>query len=423
MKTFKRFFREDLLIFLFLLLLFASLTALSLFLLYGEKRRTDLLIEYEAEKIATALMESFQGNRGLEIEPLREKVLGFGVYSGSGAALQRFGSAPSFLTILEEAPPEPSFRFSRGDKSLTLVRRIGLVPGMRGLHRGMQRMMGRFPGAPQLLFIELSVKDYWASERLFRSAQVLAPVFIFGLVVLIGLLYRRNSDYRKRLAAREQLARLGEITRTLSHEIKNPLSAIRIQTAILKRTLPEARRNDLRIIEEEVQRLSLLTDRIGDFLRDPLGDPQVIELDRFLRDLALRFDSRVQYMGAAGQPLRVHFDSQRLRSVMENLINNALESMEGEGDGTAAQFGGKVEVVCAAHHNRVEVSVLDRGSGIAAEIQDKIFDPFFTSKTKGSGIGLAITKRFVEAAGGTLSLSNRRGGGTEARIALQRESP
>jgi hypothetical protein len=95
---------------------------------------------------------------------------------------------------------------------------------------------------------------------------------------------------------------------------------------------------------------------------------------------------------------------------MENLISNALESGTGE-----------VEVSCVAQRHRAEVSVLDRGAGIPPEIRSKVFDPFFTSKTKGSGIGLAVARRFVEAAG-ELELKDRPGGGTVAGPAAQEAS-
>jgi two-component system sensor histidine kinase HydH len=104
-------------------------------------------------------------------------------------------------------------------------------------------------------------------------------------------------------------------------------------------------------------------------------------------------------------------DPQRLRSVLENLINNALESGEGE-----------VEVRCAARHQQAEVSVLDRGAGIPPAVRAKVFDPFFTSKSTGSGIGLSVARRFVEAAGGRLELEPRAGGGTVARVLLPREA-
>jgi len=418
--------REGLLFYLFLLVFFLSLGALSLFLLSGERKRGELLAEYEAEKLATTLLENLRENRDLDLGQLRGQVLGFGIYALSGQPLQRFGTAPQVLAD----PQSPGVRPQRG--SLVLVRPLGLPPMMGrmwgaphrqpggnvpvpgqgfGTGRDMQRMMGQ-AGAPRVLFLELAAGPYLARQRVYRLAQFAVPLALAGIGALVAAQYRRNSEYRRRLAAQTELARLGEISRTLSHEIKNPLSAIRLQTGLLKKTLPEDRRADLRIIEEEIQRLALLTERVGDFVRDPRGEPQPLDLDRFLQELALRYDRRLRYQPPAGEALRVRVDPQRLRSVMENLINNALESGEGE-----------VEVRCGVNRHRVEVSVLDRGAGIPAEIRAKVFDPFFTSKTKGSGIGLSVARRFVEAAGGELELADRAGGGTVARVLLPREAP
>ena len=72
---------------------------------------------------------------------------------------------------------------------------------------------------------------------------------------------------------------------------------------------------------------------------------------------------------------------------------------------------------------RVVISVRDRGKGIPPELSEKVFDPFFTDKVYGSGVGLSLSRRFVEAAGGTLTLLQRRGGGTEARVTLPPGGP
>ena len=284
--------REGLLFYLFLLVFFLSLGALSLFLLSGERKRGELLAEYEAEKLASALLENLRENRGLDLEQLRGRVLGFGVYAVSGQPLQRYGTAPELL----EDPQVTGVRPQRG--SLVLVRLLGLPPGMMGrMWGGMHRQPGREQehelspgqgfgpgrgspgrldpiapaGAPRVLFLELAAGRYLARQRVFRLAQAVVPLALAAIGALMAAQYRRNSEYRRRLAAQTELARLGEISRTLSHEIKNPLSAIRLQTGLLKKTLPEERRGDLRIIEEEIQRLALLTERVGDFLRDPRG--------------------------------------------------------------------------------------------------------------------------------------------------------
>ena len=301
--------REGLLFYVFLLVFFLSLAALSVFLLSGERKRGALLVEYESEKLATALLDNLRENRSLDLPELRGRVLGFGVYTAGGEALQRFGTAPELL----EDPQSPGVRPQRS--SLVLVRFLGLPPGMmgrmwggphrrgegpgQGPGRGSPQMMGPLAplpaGAPRVLFLELAAGRYLARQRVFRLAQAVVPLALAALGALVAAQYRRNSEYRRRLSAQTELARLGEISRTLSHEIKNPLSAIRLQTGLLKKTLPEERHGDLRIIEEEIQRLALLTERVGDFLRDPRGAPQELDLDLFLRELALRYDGRLRY--------------------------------------------------------------------------------------------------------------------------------
>ena len=416
-RGFRRFFKEELLFFVFLLALFLTITALVLILISGRSRRESLLLEYEAQRIAAALMEVSRDGGALEGESLEERIVGFGIYTSQGAALQRFGSAPAFLQPPagfrgQELLHGPMLRFHEERRTLTLIRWIGMVPGMMDMHRRMPRMMR--PENLQLLFLELTVEGYWSTRRTFKTAGLFAPLLILLVIAFIGYLYHKNVLYRKTLASQQQLAQLGEASRTLSHEIKNPLSAIRIQTGILRKTLPEANREDLRIIEEEVARLSLLTDRIGDFLRDPVGQPETIDLDSFVREMILRYDRQITYTNEEESEVEIRFDRQRLRSVMENLINNALESQ------AASPQAPPVQIALSRSKTRAEISILDRGEGVPADAGEKIFDPFYTNKISGSGVGLSICKRFVEAAGGALRVQSRKGGGTRAVVSLPR---
>jgi two-component system sensor histidine kinase HydH len=132
--------------------------------------------------------------------------------------------------------------------------------------------------------------------------------------------------------------------------------------------------------------------------------------------MILRYDREITYTNESGAELEIRFDRQRLRSVLENLLNNALESQ-----GAAADRK-PVEILLSVLKGKIEIAVLDRGEGISQEKGEKIFDPFYTSKINGSGVGLSISKRFVEAAGGKLSVQNRKGGGSEARIVVPRGS-
>ncbi|MBN1834717.1 MAG: HAMP domain-containing histidine kinase [Spirochaetales bacterium] len=428
-----------------LLALFVAVTALSVFLLSGERRRNLLLAEYQTERVAGVLLEAVRDGENPEELLPENSLVGFAVYSGDGAALMRTGSAPSTLdappgTLGEGMLPAPHFRHDRERRTLTLIRILGMPAPHMGTpaphmgtpaphmgtpaphmgtpapHMEMRPRRGMAdrarPGAPRLLFLELSAEAFYARQRALVLAQIFLPLATLGAMVLVAVLYRNNQSIRRELASREQLARLGEASRTLTHEIKNPLSAIRIQTGVLKKTLPQERQEELHVIEEETRRLALLTDRIGDFLRDPVGRVESIDLDRFVRALVLRYDRRIQYAPSGERDLRTMFDPQRLRSVVENLVNNALEAGSDE----------TVEIAVEAKGPDVIVKVLDRGPGIPEAIRSKVFDPFFTSKVQGSGVGLAIARRFVEAAGGRLVLEGRRDGGTEARVVLRRQA-
>jgi len=403
----KRVIKEEFPYVIFLLLIFITVAVLSVFLIRGEYRRNLLLTEYEAEKIATAFLESFMENRALEPASLSEEITCFGIYDYSGKAIRSVGSAPAYLQLPAWGNKSILFNYNRANQTLTLIRRIGFLPErMR-----MSPMMHLRTSPPQFLLLRLKTRDYWVKQSFYRFSMIVVPLFIAGIVLFVGYLYKKNRSYRKNIESQKQLVQLGEIARTLSHEIKNPLSAIRIQTGILKRVLPEDEVNELTVIEEEVQRLNLLTEKIGDFLRDAQGNPEIIDVEQFLNNLLPRFEREVKFQSSGAGRTLISFDRERLRSVLENLIKNGLES------------GGKdaeVRVVLSCTKTGIEIIVLDRGEGIAPEMADKVFDPFFTSKMNGSGIGLSISRRFVEAAAGSLKLVPRKGGGTEAIVSLKR---
>jgi two-component system sensor histidine kinase HydH len=102
-------------------------------------------------------------------------------------------------------------------------------------------------------------------------------------------------------------------------------------------------------------------------------------------------------------------DSGRARSVFENIITNAMES-----GGAAEECGAALE----RDGDRITARIFDRGRGIAEADLKRVFDPFFTTKSSGTGIGLAVSRRFLEAAGGSISIENRPGGGALVKVVL-----
>jgi two-component system sensor histidine kinase HydH len=418
--------REERVVIALLAVAAVILSLLSFLLIRGERRRESLLLEYEAERTAAGLLDAFR-DENLTSDLGGTRLLGFGLYTYAGDAVARRGSAPERLDPADAAAGRTRFSHNPARRTLTLLRPLGMASmrpmmGMPGSRRpGFGRPepgpgqpgapSSRTAGAPVLLFLEVSTAEYWRIENRFRAAAFVTPVAIIAMASLAGYLYWKNTGYRRRMAEQEQLARLGEVARTLAHEIKNPLGAIRLQTGILRRTTGGQGAREIGLIEEEVGRLALLSDRMAAFVRDPVGSPVPVEVAPFVAGLLERFGGRV---GSSVEPdaaaAAITFDPDRLRSVLENLITNALESGTEE----------PPEVTVAAAGARVEIAVLDRGTGIEPGDAERVFDPFFTRKTRGSGVGLAIARRFAEASGAELRLEPRPGGGTAARLLAPR---
>jgi len=163
------------------------------------------------------------------------------------------------------------------------------------------------------------------------------------------------------------------------------------------------------LMEQEVQRLTQLTNKVSDFLRNPIGRPVHVDLTELLSSLIKCFDKPIRF--TSNQRYEILIDGDRARSVFENLLKNAVES--------TVDRDPEVEVrITNDKKGYVHIFVMDRGDGIKLTDAKKIFDPFFTTKIHGSGIGLSISQQFVRARGGKIRLYGREGGGTVAEVIL-----
>jgi signal transduction histidine kinase len=147
---------------------------------------------------------------------------------------------------------------------------------------------------------------------------------------------------------------------------------------------------------------------VGDYLRDPAGNPRIIDTADVALEVGMRLCGRNILKVPEDAP-GVSMDPERLRSVLENLLRNALES-GGPEEGVSIEVG--------TLEGKARIDVLDRGAGLTQEAQARLFDPFFTTKSRGTGIGLSVCQRFAQAAGGSIELTNRPGGGCRARLLI-----
>jgi len=417
---------------LVLFLLFAAGTAL--WLLFVNERHDQLKQSFrvQLERVADELFRSrLEGRLGPNALP--EGIQAFAVYGPQGELVAEWGDGSpseiqpsldpwaqsfvgenhssgtvSILKRLDTLRPRMTFWAEEDGHNEEQDKASRMGPGMSRRSQGQVPIQGQG-------FLYVSVADTALQARLWgwTVGGVVGILAWSGFLAFIGVLWFRTRRYQTALVQHRELLQFAEASRTLSHELQNPLSAILLQTALLKRAAGGEPASEVSIIEEEAHRMSALVSRVRDFLKDPQGQPEQVDLAELAASLQGRFAVAVSLSVEGTPPFAVRFDPHRLRSVVENLIKNAVES------GPDPQPGLRLYRPKAGV---VRLEVLDSGTGFSSESLRQALNPFYTTKTTGTGIGLAIADSFVRAAGGKLKLENRPEGG--ARISLDLpESP
>ncbi len=292
-----------------------------------------------------------------------------------------------------------------------------------------EKPMARLSG-PILGVIEIVQDMSEDTAKIFRFQMqiIISCMVIMGIlfVVLIFVVKKGEAIIQKRaleqirlkeeLSRAQRLSSLGEMVAGVSHEIRNPLGIIRSSAGLLKKkmekldpanTIPD-------IIVEESERLNNI---ITDFLnyarpREPnLSICRIDEvIDKNIAYLATQLsENRCKVDTQIGDNLpEIMADSEMLYQAFLNIFINAMQAMPD---------GGKISVNIFPVNGSVAVQIEDDGNGIDNEIMEKIWDPFFTTKEKGTGLGLGIVKNLIEAHGGNLNIENRTERG--ARVTIQ----
>ncbi len=254
----------------------------------------------------------------------------------------------------------------------------------------------------------------WRSEEVMRRARF-GITLIFSLLALgwgLGIavfwLLRRQDAQEKLLARQHELARLGEVGAVLAHEVRNPLAGIKGYGQLLEERLPEGReRGYAQLIVRESLRLEKLADDILFFTRTDAGSAQACSLYSVAGQLTTLLTPQLDAAGIrmvveVGKQVRVNCPEEGLQRLLLNLLTNAVQAMP---------EGGNVTLKAGADGNVVEISVMDDGSGIEAEMRSGLFEPFRTSKARGAGLGLAVCKKIVDGCGGSITAEDAPGGG------------
>jgi signal transduction histidine kinase len=225
-------------------------------------------------------------------------------------------------------------------------------------------------------------------------------------------------DVHSHLINSEKLASMGQMAAGVAHELNNPLSTILLYSHILQRKLQDRDDldHDLNLLAEESARCKKIIGNLLDFARQSRVRIESISVDQLvsasvdgaLASIPVGPNTHVDVKGEVEPGLKADLDRDQMTQVLVNLIKNGAEAMEGR--------AGTIKVTAAAvpDSGRVRFSVTDQGTGISASARDKIFQPFFTTKSigKGTGLGLPISYGIVKMHNGNIWYETEPGIGT-----------
>jgi signal transduction histidine kinase len=251
---------------------------------------------------------------------------------------------------------------------------------------------------------------------------------------------RKVRAAERRARAAERLAELGSMTGGLAHEIKNPLSTIGLNAQLLGETVEEvvadeeqkARlRRRIGTLRREVDRLrGILTDFL-EYAGELRLDPQQADLNETVSELADFFMPQAEKQGVrlrtdlVSGHLAGRFDVPHLKQAVLNLMLNAVQAMAGaSANGSGKELILRTSMALDADRQPVlQLHVIDTGPGMSRETLDRIFQPYFTTKSGGTGLGLPTARRIVEAHGGRLEVYTEPGKGSDFVIVVPLHGP
>jgi len=317
-----------------------------------------------------------------------------------------------------------------------------LVGSSRAVEVGLERFLRRVQVLVAMSGILLALlMAFWTTARITRPVEALAAgaravaagdwrtqvdVRASGEIGALAAAFNQMThdllEQRDRLVQAERVAAWRELARRLAHELKNPLFPLQITVENLQRAraahpaeFDEVFRESTATLLAELGKLRGIVGRFSDFARMPQPQLETVDLNNLVRDSLKLFEAQMQ---AAGVTLRldlapelraIQADPGQLGRALQNLVLNAIDAMPS---------GGALAIRTAAHEGGVRLEVSDTGQGLTQEECDRLFTPYYTTKTHGTGLGLAIVQSVISDHGGRIAVRSEPGKGTTFLIDL-----
>lgn len=277
----------------------------------------------------------------------------------------------------------------------------------------------RLPGETLVLRLVLHT---WQADQIINRARTGATILLaltagaWVLGFLLVRLLKRDARRREQMARQEQMVRLGELGAVLAHEVRTPLAGIKGYAQLLgERITDERSQRFVALIAQEAFRLEGLVNDLLDYARQddpgagctPLDEALLSDAWNMVTDHADVQSVKLELSIPSG--VRVTCRPERLRQLLINLFSNALQAIPAEGT---------VRVMMMDEGGMVALTVRDTGAGFTEEAMNRAFDPFYTTRPRGSGLGLAVCRKIAEGCGGRISAGNAEGGGAVMTVFL-----
>ncbi len=238
------------------------------------------------------------------------------------------------------------------------------------------------------------------------------------LVVSFNKMAAEIEENRRKLIEAEKKMIWREIARSMAHEIKNPLTPIKLSLERLEMKyyqgvdkFDEIFESTTGIISEEVDNLQKLVNRFRDFAAIPLPEPENYDIAEQIKDIVAPYaNQRTIQLGIETKESKINADKLQMKQVFTNLLQNAIH---------ATKEDQRIEIKVSEKDKYVEVEIHDFGKGIDTGDLSKIFEPYFTTKRKGTGLGLAVVKQIIENHGGFITIESQFGKGTKLQVNLK----
>jgi len=332
-------------------------------------------------------------------------------FDSTGAMVAAAGAPAQPIAVPVRRPPGPPTMLQVGDR----VRLWGFA--------GVAGPPARAPdaGAPpdarprRLGFVmefEPLVAERLASEATNTFVlSVLMAAALAAAAVVFWRLSARQELIERRLEQQRRLGALGEMSAVLAHELRNPLASLKGNAQLLAERLGEGTPNHHKasLVVTEARRLEALTSDLLDFARSGPMDLQPTDPAALLSACAEEVGHDAFAVRTDGAPRTWPLDERRMRQALTNVLRNARQ---------ATAEGTRPEVAAGRTDGSLVITVRDFGPGVAAGEEKKIFSPFYTTRTTGTGLGLAVAQRVVEMHGGSIVAGNHPDGGAVFRITL-----